>query len=276
MVTDKFWTLSHSGAGGDEQTAEDWGISNLTRRLVNQGGDTATFNIVSQTAVDATPIFPYGSTVIIRRDRTVSPSGEFEGGSQWFYGRVVKTPTRGAAGEEATQYTVAGPWWWLENLNFRQRYRVLKSYDQVTGPVYEIKDTGHVYLNLRTNHPDCTDADGVWVKITTGQQIKDVLAWAISKGAPITLGSEFPNVCEPIQLPNGTPNALNFENITGCPSVDIPISDRDRRTGGIAATDGDQRYAGLRCPARPASRARGRFGVRTHRRVLQLAQDEKP
>lgn len=174
-----------------ERTLEAWGISNLTRNLVSQGQDTVLFEI-SNLACDAPlPIAEY-TTCIIKRD-----------GVPWFHGLVIGAVRSGGPYAERISYQLAGPWWYLENLVYQQKwYSVVDPTALTKSKVGGYKS--HVLLNQGTNG----------ASLTTGQQIADAVQFAIDSGAPIA----------PVATYNPDPVAIDLL----MPAVKVPFSeDRD-------------------------------------------------
>ena len=163
------WTLRD--ANGVEKTMADWGLRDLTRELINQASDVATFR-ADGTASDADPIFAHGSTVLL-----------FRNGTPWFYGRVVEVPGRASAKAEDQFYRVAGPWWYLENLVFQQIWQTTNGVDVTLVPT----NKSRLILGQKS--------DGT--KLATGAAILEVLNYAIARGAPIALGAITPNAIAP-------------------------------------------------------------------------------
>jgi len=148
------WTLVYNGT---EKTFADWGLANLKRTLRSQKEDDVTFE-QSGAPYDGTPLFFYGDTVTIRR-----------AGVNWFVGRVLKTPRTGRGQDENLSYSLAGPWWYLDDLVYQQNWVVYGG---------GMKFKSRVILGQ--------DEDGN--SITSGQAIGDILDFAISAGRPFLKG----------------------------------------------------------------------------------------
>ncbi len=195
------WTISFNGT---EKTLADWGLANPARRLVSQGQDELTFRANGALA-DSTPVFPFQSLITLYRDRTINSDGSFTAGTAWFSGIVLQTPRRGSPKEEALDYKVAGPWWYLDNYTFQQAYRnVFLGYSTDGGtsiPQYGDKHSSHLFLNQGFPLGSVPDP---WLKITTGQQITEALNWALKPyadahaAAPFQIGSVTPDVDAPV------------------------------------------------------------------------------
>jgi hypothetical protein len=163
------WTIVD--ANGVEKSVADWGLCDVTRERINQMPDVVTFRAEAMPS-DADPIFAFGSTVRI-----------FQNGTPWFYGRVVQAPGRASAKAEEQLYRVAGPWWYLENIVFQQIWQT------TNGSSVTLVPTNKSRLILSQA------ADGT--KLATGAAIQEVLAYAIARGAPITVGTITPNAIAP-------------------------------------------------------------------------------
>ena len=162
------WTLT---AGGTTKALADWGLRSLARELINQGTDVVTF-VADGMAVDADPLFAFGSTVQI-----------FRSGTAWFYGRVIQVPGRASAKGEAQLYRLAGPWWYLENMVFQQAWETTDG----TDTTLVATNKSRLIMNQK--------ADGS--KLNTGAAILEVLAYATARGAPITVGAVTPVAIAP-------------------------------------------------------------------------------
>jgi hypothetical protein len=163
------WTLTD--ADGVTQAMADWGLRDLTRERINQAADLVTFRADGM-ASDADPLFAIGSPVQL-----------FRNGTPWFYGRVIQAPGRASAQGEDQLYRVAGPWWYLENIVFQQ------AWEMTNGVTTTLVATNKSRLIMNQK------ADGT--KLDTGAAILEVLAYATSRGAPITVGAVTPDAIAP-------------------------------------------------------------------------------
>ena len=98
------WTLLYAGT---ERAFADWGLNHLSRKLVSQNRDTVRFD-ADGTQCDADHLFDFRKTVVIKKD-----------GLQWFVGTVIKIPRQGQARAERLTYELAGPWYFLDQLSWR-------------------------------------------------------------------------------------------------------------------------------------------------------------
>lgn len=103
----KQWTMSYRG---QTKPLAEWGISNVTRHILNQGTDTVTF----QTDASA-PVFECDAIIEVFQDNT-----------RWFWGRITQTPTYYTADSESAYYKASGPFWYFEHLVFQQPWRYFK------------------------------------------------------------------------------------------------------------------------------------------------------
>jgi hypothetical protein len=183
------WTIANSTT---EKTLAAWGLSGVRRKLVSQGLDELTFRAAGQ-AIDAAPLFAYGSTVTLYRNRTQNPDGSFSGGTPWFTGLVTQTPSTGAPDSEDMDYVIAGPWWYLEHLVFQQPLRLITRFNVVDGvatPVFNTTQTStHLFLNVApVGYPSPNPSPNAGM-IHTGQQIIEALSWAlkpfVDAGSPL-------------------------------------------------------------------------------------------
>lgn len=154
--------------GGTYKTFAALNLNNLSRTLVSQNVDEVSFT-ADGTAFDGASLWSHGETVIIMRDS-----------QRWFYGRVVSIPRIGLASAESIQYRLAGPWWYLDKCVYQQSW-------QVYSGGLTAANKSRVILNQ--------NADGD--RITSGAQIQAAINHAISRGAPITLGTIDPAISLP-------------------------------------------------------------------------------
>jgi len=165
------WTLMD--ANGVEKPVADWGLRDLRRDRINQASDVVTF-IADGRASDADPLFDYGSTVRL-----------FRNGMSWFYGRLVQVPGRASAKAEEQFYRLAGPWWYLENLVFQQAWETTNGIDVALIPT----NKSRLVLGQKN--------DGT--KLPTGAAIREVLAYAMARGTPLTVGEITPDAIAPYE-----------------------------------------------------------------------------
>ena len=162
------WTITHDGT---TKTLAEWGVQGLTRELVSQAVDQLSFALPDD--FDADVPFAYGDILELKKD-----------GVRWFYGRVATVPRQAQGAEESRGYTVAGPWWWLENIVFQQ--------DWLIGD-----GAGATTLVKKSRAILSQDIDGD--KLNTGEVIAEALDYAIARGAPIVKGSIDPALTVPYQ-----------------------------------------------------------------------------
>ncbi|MDR2806586.1 MAG: hypothetical protein LBB11_00290 [Puniceicoccales bacterium] len=143
------WNLVYDG---DEKTLAEWGINNMVRRLKNQTVDQVTFKI-SGNGIDTPLPFEPKKVIKIFHDEVL-----------WFTGIVTKTPICGSAVEEFFQYTLSGPWWYLDSVIYQQLWKEFLDPD----------NNGGTLMNARKSHLILgQDANGDAINI--GTQIVDVI-----------------------------------------------------------------------------------------------------
>jgi hypothetical protein len=162
------WTLTYGDA---TKTLAQWGVKRVVRTCVSSGVDTVTFS-AAHGDVNQEP-FVYGETIKIQRD-----------GVQWFVGRVFASDFNVSGRQESINYTLAGPWWWLENLIFLQPWQ---TYYNQSGAKQTIL-TSHVFLHI--------DSTGL-TPINTA--FRTVIEYARTKGAPIQVGELDLPITPPIE-----------------------------------------------------------------------------
>lgn len=186
------WEIEYAGT---RKELADWGVTEVSRRLVNQAPDDVTFSTPG-IPIDSPPLFTPGATIIILRD-----------GIQWFTGRVVRVPIAGAGANESHSYRVEGPWWYFDHLVHEQVWY------QATNPASASSSTvggykSRLILNQGFNG-SC---------LTTGAQIAEAVAWAITNGAP----------CQATTSTTQTSSAgriIHHASAPGWPDAEVPTSE---------------------------------------------------
>jgi hypothetical protein len=153
------WTIKYNG---EQKTLAEWGINNVKRKLVNQGIDTLTFNETTATML-SDPLFPAGVIVEL-----------FRGEVRWFYGRAEAAKRISGARSTGYAYTVSGPWWFLERMGFRQKWKFRTSTSDAT-----LIERYSSYCILGTK------VDGTLQSIR--DQIREAVNYAIEQDAPLLL-----------------------------------------------------------------------------------------
>jgi hypothetical protein len=150
---------------GESHIFAEFGIGNVRRSWKNQVVDKLTFDVAGRSVFDD-PVFESGSAIKI-----------FRGNEKWFDGVITQTPVYGSAKLENHSYEASGAWWFLENLIYQQMWKIpVDSQDpdsQLTN-IYK----GHIILGQNLSGE----------KITIGTQITDIVNYANSCGANLSLG----------------------------------------------------------------------------------------
>jgi len=195
------WHLTYNGG---TKSFADWGLSNLRRSRVSQAQDTVSFTAPGR--YDADELFPFGSVITISYQAVVGGVAVL-----WFYGRVIQVPRSGSGAEENMDYVLAGPWWYLDNLVYQQGWQQWKTHPYTlippeiklreetvgTPPDEQVYD---IILHFSSRVILGQDTEGA--KMTSGQVIADVIAYAIASGAPIASGTIEPDVDIPFDAQN--------------------------------------------------------------------------
>jgi hypothetical protein len=164
------WELSPDG-GTNWVTFASLSLNTAKRHLVVFDLDRFTFRGPAALALtaDLPTGFAYASTIIIRlNDGATNP--------RWFYGRMGTAPRYGSGAEESVEYTLDGPWWYLQRCMYQQSWKVYSS-----GGGGGIVDANKARVILSQN--------AAGNRIDSGAQIADAIDWAISRGAPIAKGT---------------------------------------------------------------------------------------
>jgi hypothetical protein len=169
-----YWTIENVGVtGGAEKPIAAWGIDDLEATFTSQAEDVVTVSAAGR-KIDAAYLFPFKSTVIIRRDRALSGGG-YSGGSTYFRGIVAHPHVAASGRREMQRCELVGPWWYLNERGFEQEYKeVLTVINGV--PTYKSPNPtrARVFLNLELG----TYGQPTINKLTTGEQLTEALNWA--------------------------------------------------------------------------------------------------
>ena len=174
----KIQPLNANGTNnGPAQTLAALGIESATFDYHNLSADTLTFT-VGGAEIDAATLWPYGTLLAL-----IHPNGK-----RFFVGRVEPWTRDGQPGQQNHTGRLVNPWWYLEKLNYEQTYVV----GGVDAEGNKLNPT--VYTTPRCVLFILYNGNGYlgFYSATTGQQIADVLTWAIGKGAPIAIGQMDP------------------------------------------------------------------------------------
>ena len=157
------WEIEYDGS---RSAIDEYGITDLVRVRKNLLTDKATFKI-PKSSLFAEPTFDPNSRIKIFHDNV-----------KWFEGIVTQVPLYCSGIEEEYEYEVSGPWWYLENIIYQQAWNEpidAELQDPVLHSVYKSR----VIIGQNINGES----------LTVGDQIRDVLAYAISCGAVLSIGS---------------------------------------------------------------------------------------
>ena len=165
---------------GVEKSLADWGLDDLQFSDNDLAPATIEFTAAGR-AVDAADLFAYGSRVIIYQNRTGSGT-TWSGGTCWFDGRVEPWERNGSPGSEDCIGRLVNAWWYFERLQYKMQF--IRTTGVGTTTTYT---TNRVVLGVSINGTGTS-----WVIYNTGDQIAAAINWAISQGAPVTLGKVAP------------------------------------------------------------------------------------
>lgn len=176
------WTITYDGT---TKSLADWGITDLRRTRVNLAPSTVDL-VVDGRLYDAAELFAWGSTVIVKRD-----------GAQWFYGRVEPWSRSAGPAGESQRCRLVNAHWYLTQIPFKQVWKYFAGYttpgDPTTEPTFTTVTKNRLFLNQAWDLS--TYPTG---KLDSGQQITEILNYAISRGAPIAIGTISPDLDLPI------------------------------------------------------------------------------
>jgi hypothetical protein len=157
------WTLEYDSLVGDFAS---FGIRNARRIRKNLLADRVVFSVVGDSLLSE-PAFSANESVKI-----------FHNGVKWFDGIVTQTPLYCSANDEEYYYEISGGWWYLENLIYQQAWKEPDN-PSVSSPTFY-----NVYKSRVILGQDISGSS-----LTIGDQIADVVGYAISCGANISMGS---------------------------------------------------------------------------------------
>jgi len=165
------WTITYDGV---EQALETWGVveSSVVLTRTSQSADLLTFTVAAE--ITDADVFAHGEMIVMRRDRVWSGSA-WTGGSFYFQGRCRPCTVDGSGVAEQHAYEFAGPWWDFERLAFQQSWNY---YNSGTSSL-TTTNTSEYFLGL--------DASGT--PQTTGAQVSEAVAWAVTCGIPVQAGT---------------------------------------------------------------------------------------
>jgi hypothetical protein len=147
------WELEYNGT---RSSFADRGLSEVSLTRTSCGEDRLTFS--AGEAFDAPLKFEYGSTITVWRS-----------GVRYFTGKIITTPRSGAPTFERHAYTACSPWIDLTKVPFEQFWH---------------QDDGELASTIVILGKTKED-----VRMTCGQQIKEILDHAISQGAALSYNS---------------------------------------------------------------------------------------
>ncbi|MDR1433081.1 MAG: hypothetical protein LBI61_01935 [Puniceicoccales bacterium] len=165
------WTLKYNDSVG---SLSSFGVADLRRIRKNLLTDRVTFRVDGDSLLSL-PTFTANAPLEI-----------FYGDSRWFAGIITQTPLHCSPGGEEYTYEVSGGWWYLENLIFQQAWK------EPIDPTASSPTLGDVYKSRVILGQDLSSA-----RITIGEQIADVVSYAISCGANLAIG----NIDIPVLIP---------------------------------------------------------------------------
>jgi hypothetical protein len=173
-TTTTAWTLKY---GATEKTFAAWGFTNPMTFDSQQQAVQFTVRVPGAANLVNEPPIPFLGQVTIYRDRTVGQGRDgftFSGGEIVFQGRQV-TDRKTANQSPAETLTFADAWWDLERITFQQQWQFMQV-DVITGAATTLAPSyfSRVVLFQKFATP--------WVLQHNGDQIKEILNWAITVG----------------------------------------------------------------------------------------------
>jgi hypothetical protein len=165
------WTLEYDGI---TDTIASFGINSIKRVRKNLLTDKVILHVQGD-SLSSSPTFVANAPMKI-----------FNDGNKWFDGIVTQTPLHCSSNDEAYEYELSGAWWYLENLIYQQAWKE---------PVDPMDDSPTLYNVYKSRVILGLDVSGAM--ITIGQQISDVIGYAISCGVNLAMG----DIHIPVNIP---------------------------------------------------------------------------
>jgi hypothetical protein len=156
------WTLQYDGT---TKPIASFGVNSIRRIRKNLLTDKVMLHMQGN-ALASLPTFAANAPIKI-----------FNNGTKWFDGIVTQTPLHCSSNSEAYQYEMSGVWWYLENLIYQQAWKEPIDPTESSPTLYNVYKS-RVILGL--------DISGTQLSI--GQQITDVINYAISCGMNLEMG----------------------------------------------------------------------------------------
>lgn len=177
----QFLTLEYNGA---EKTMEDWGFSDPSLIVNSQGSGRFTVRGTVKRAATVVPVVPYDGWIIVRDNRTKNPaSGALENGLIIFQGSRTTLPKKVNPRSDTLNYTFLDPWHDLEQIYFQQNRKVWLGGDPTNlGDDF----TTEIVLFQALDPVLITKPQNI------GQQITEILTYAIAQGARLQIGTVEP------------------------------------------------------------------------------------
>jgi len=160
---------------GTTKPLADWGI-NEDVVWTELASDVSTMTLACpELEIDAPLLFPYEAAIAVSR---IKKDGSSE---TIFQGVVTKMIRECREGREQHTYIVSDAFWYLKNITYAQQYKILTSFGPPAVYAYKFTECVQLFKQYAT--------DPANTGISNGDTIKDIIAWAIARGAPIQLGT---------------------------------------------------------------------------------------
>lgn len=202
------WTMMR--ASGEVRTLGAWGVTGLTRTLQNLAEDFCEVVLGGRDFRVRLP-FDQGEMVVVFRD-----------GVRWFYGMVDTDRSEAEGGREGVRFRIRGPGHWLEAVTYRQRWRYCTWPVEFTGrlavtppdagnpwdmtgltdaqqeqQLSVLRDSDNYKKREYMSSVCILAQDEAGAYQDTRATILAVLAYAISEGAPMQVGTVDAGVAMP-------------------------------------------------------------------------------
>lgn len=205
----KFLTIEYNGV---EKTMEDWGFASASLTLVSQSADRFSAKAVVKRAATTVPAIPFDGWIIVRdlREKNIS-TGALENGQIVFQGSRKLLPKKVEARGDVLSYSFTNPWSDLEEITFQQARKVWLGGDPNDPANFDTDYTTEIVLFQKLDPITATKPQNI------GEQITEILTYAIAQGARLKIGTIEP-----------TENVNTYQVLTTFCSSAINLSLRSR------------------------------------------------
>lgn len=176
------WTMQR--ANGETRTFVDWGISSAKCTFINQGVDTVELGFGRADLLGDLGFNPSETLLVLLN------------GAPFFRGRLTGEKRAAQGSIEGAPIVLSGAWWYLEKIIYMKPALVVSDGTQNPIPADPVAGLQISDFNLtqRWVSDIVVSIDQTGSKVDSAGMVRDVLNYAISKGAPIAIGTIAPGI----------------------------------------------------------------------------------